>query len=103
MSGRDWDLWGPFILCLSLALMIGLNVRSPSVTACCLISERDLGARGPDPWRLHRSDRTHHRWLPHCHSSDKGKSVIRGSVSISDRETSLQLLGGRMCVLVSVI
>lgn len=22
---RDWDLWGPFILCLSLALMIGLN------------------------------------------------------------------------------
>jgi hypothetical protein len=23
---RDWDLWGPFILCLSLALMISLNV-----------------------------------------------------------------------------
>jgi len=25
---RDWDLWGPFILCLMLGIMLSINVRS---------------------------------------------------------------------------
>jgi hypothetical protein len=31
---RDWDLWGPLILCLTLALMISMNVRSRSYSPC---------------------------------------------------------------------
>jgi protein YIPF6 len=25
---RDWDLWGPLILCLLLAIMLSINVRT---------------------------------------------------------------------------
>ncbi|KAG8828957.1 hypothetical protein FRC17_007276 [Serendipita sp. 399] len=26
---RDWDLWGPLVLCLGLAVMLSINVRAP--------------------------------------------------------------------------
>ena len=27
LSHRDWDLWGPLLLCLLLGIMLSINVR----------------------------------------------------------------------------
>ena len=34
---RDWDLWGPLLLCLLLGIMLSINVRVPQSSSLLLI------------------------------------------------------------------
>ena len=40
--GRDWDLWGPLILCLMLGILLSINV-SVFFTHSCLLRADDVG------------------------------------------------------------
>lgn len=73
-ENRDWDLWGPLILCLLLGIMLSVNVCLyhacvkpwPTYLSSC------AGACRSSVRCLHFCHSHHLRWLSSCNRASKG-------------------------------
>jgi len=70
---RDWDLWGPLVLCLGLGALLSLNVRVSCFVGVADMSWFAVGASREFNTCVHRCHRHRVAGIIRSHSSDQGQ------------------------------
>jgi len=70
---RDWDLWGPLVLCLGLGALLSFNVRVPRSVDVKNMTWFATGTAREFNTRVHSSHRHRVAGIIRGHRSDQGQ------------------------------
>lgn len=96
---RDWDLWGPLVLCLILGILLSVNV-STCIHSLWLRINCFEGSCITISWHLHQCCRNYFRGVFGGDCSGEGELCSHfGPLGIALIQRQCKLLGGRVYVL----